>query len=458
MNPTTTEAPRQVWMRRLVGANAAEQTFRVILLISLAVFVRVGRRQWFIRDDWAFLLNRPLMREQHGNATWLFTAQDGHWMTPPLVVYRAIQNVIGFESYWPYLVPTMALHILAVVLVRRICHRHGVSPWTTTVLSSLLLLFGSGWEDIVFAIQIVYNVSLVAFLAHLLLVDHDGPVDRRDAIGAVLGVLSIMSSGFGPFFMFGVAMFLGLRRRWRAMAIAVVPQGVLYGWWWLTWGADPVGATSPHSLSGAARYARLGLTATLNGMTGQVLFAGAALLGIIAMCWWKGNSWERRSVLIALCSSVLVMFLGIGFQRAGLGLESATVSRYQYMAAMLLVPAVGLAVDRLAAFDRRALLLAQLLLAVSALQNTRLLVRSSDDWADRAAASRQLFELVAGDPASATADESLRIDRFNPDVTVGDARRLAADGIITARLPATDEERSLVVAVLAGTPVGDAGG
>ena len=42
-------------------------------------------------------------------------------------------------------------------------------------------MFGSGWENIVFAIQIVYNLSLLAFLVQLVLIDHDGPPDRRDA-------------------------------------------------------------------------------------------------------------------------------------------------------------------------------------------------------------------------------------------------------------------------------------
>ncbi len=438
-------------MNRIIGANAPERIFRVALVASFALLYRAGRQQWFIRDDWAFLLTRPLIRQQQGNAAWLLTAQDGHWMTPPLVVYRLIQNVFGIGSYWPYLLPTMALHIGAVFLVRALCHRHEVSPWTTTALSVLLLAFGSGWEDIVFAIQLVYNISLVAFLAHLLLVDHDGPPDRRDWIGAGLGLLSITSSGFGPFFLLGMAVFLGLRRRWRAVAIAVLPQGLAYAWWWATWGEDPVGAASPHSLPGAVKYARLGLTATLNSMTGQVLLAGAALLGIVGVCWWRGTRWSRRTILLALCATVIAMFLGIGYQRSGLGIDSATVSRYQYMAAMLLVPPLGVAVDRLASFDKRALLLAYALLSVAVVQNARLLVSSGDAWADRAQHARYVFALVAGDPASGSVDQSLRIDSFNPDVTIGSLHYLVAEGAITPRVPSTDDERRLVAAILAGT-------
>jgi len=446
--------PRRL-LHALVGVTLPERAFRVALLLAAPILYIVGRRQWFIRDDWAFLLTRPLLRQQDGNAAWLFTAQDGHWMTPPLLVYRLIQNVFGLGSYWPYLLPTMALHIAAVCLVRVLCKRHGVSPWTTTVLGALLLLFGSGWEDIVFGIQLVYNISLVAFLAMLLLVDHEGPADRRDLAAAALGVLSITSSGFGPFFLVGIGVLLGLRRRWRAVAITVVPQGLLYGWWWLTWGADPVGATSSHSLTGSIKYARLALTATLNGVTGQLLFAGAAFLGIAGMCVWTKLPWRRRTVLIAMCVTVVAMFLGIGYQRAGLGIESATVSRYQYMAAMLLVPTLGLAVDQLRRFDRRALLLAYALFSLSLAQNVRLLVRSGDDWADRAARARHLFEQVAADPRSLTVDQSLRISAFNPDVTIGSLQYLAAEGAIATGVPVDASLHDQLDRVFGGFPVDD---
>jgi hypothetical protein len=439
----------------VIGETLPDRAWRVALVAAVPILYLVGRRQWFIRDDWAFLLTRPLLRQQDGNAAWLLTAQDGHWMTPPLLIYRLIQNLFGVGSYWPYLLPTMALHVAAVLLVRALCRRHGVSPWTTVLLCTLLLLFGGGWEDIVFAIQLVYNISLVAFLAQLLLVDHDGPADRRDAAAAALGVVSITSSGFGPFFMVGIALLLGLRRRWRALATVVVPQALLYAWWWLSWGEDPVGATSSHSLTGAIKYARLGLTATLNSVTGQVLFAGAAFLGIVAMCVWTTLTWQRRSVLLAMCLTVVAMFLGIGYQRAGLGIDSATVSRYQYMAAMLLVPTLGLAVDQLRRFDRRALLLAQLLLAVALVQNVRLLVRSSDDWADRSAAARHLFSVVWVDPRTAGADQSFRISTFNPDVTLGSLQYLDAEGALEDVVVLTGEEATVVDRILDGFPADD---
>ena len=221
------EARGRTALARVAGDTGAEWAFRVALVVSAVVFWVVGRRQWFIRDDWAFLLSRQALRATRGIDDWLLTAQDGHWMTPPLLVFRGLQNVFGMGSYWPYLTVNLALHVGAVLLVRVLCRRWGVSPWTSTLLCSILLVFGGGWMNIVFAVQITYNLSLVCFLAQVLLADHDGPIDRRDWLGAALGVLGVMSSGFGPFFIAGMAALLVLRGRWRAAAIAVLVPAML---------------------------------------------------------------------------------------------------------------------------------------------------------------------------------------------------------------------------------------
>ena len=117
----------------------------------------------------------------------LFQAQDGHWMTFPIIVYRIIHALFGTGSYWPYLLPTMVLHLATVVVVRRLSLRAGVTAWTATILAGILAVFGSGWENILFAIQLVYNLSLLAFLVQILLVDHDGAPDWRDWCGAAAG-------------------------------------------------------------------------------------------------------------------------------------------------------------------------------------------------------------------------------------------------------------------------------
>ena len=445
---SATGALAPVW-RRLTPARVSV----AMLAVAVVVFGFIGRRQWFIRDDWAFVLTRRAMRDQLGVDDWLFTAQDGHWMTPPLLVYWVIEQIFGIDSYWPFLVANMALHVGAVVLVRELCRRVGVSEWTTVLVCTLMLLFGSGWENVVFAVQVTYNLSLVAFLAHLVLVDHHGPVGRRDAAGAIVGVVGVSSSAFGPFFAAGVFAVLCRQRRWRAAAVAVAPQALLYSWWLFTWGSDPAGDRGDASVTGALKFARLALTATFNGMTGQILFAGAALFGIAVVVFLTPLPPRARSIVSVLAVLPLPVLLAIGWQRAAFGLDSAASPRYQYMAAMVLAVPFALAIDQLRRLDRRALAVGWVIVGVAVASNARLLVNASDDWADRSANARRAFELVAGSPEATAADPRLVIVVFDPDVTVGWLTTLVEEGAITPRTPTTPDELALVSGVLAGTPL-----
>ena len=96
-------------------------------------------------------------------------------MTIPIIVFRVIHAIFGTGSYWPYLIPTMVCHLgivgdgPALEPARRRDGVDGHDPRRDAAV------FGSGWENIVFAIQLVYNLSLLAFLVQLVLIDHDGP-------------------------------------------------------------------------------------------------------------------------------------------------------------------------------------------------------------------------------------------------------------------------------------------
>ena len=427
-------------VRWAASAEGATWAFRLMLVASLGVYWVVGRRQWFIRDDWAFILSRPQWRAERGNDVWLLTAHDGHWMTPPLLVYRLLQNVFGITSYWPYLTVNLLLHVTAVVLVRQLCLRWRVSPWTTTLLCSTLLVFGGGWQNVVFAVQITYNLTLVCLLAQVLLADHDGPADRRDWIGAGLGVVGVMSSGFGPFTIVGVAVMLVLRRRWRALAIGVAPQAILYGWWFLTWQEDLAANAFPGPRSQVPAFAVRGITATFEALTGVASLAGVAIVGAAAVALSPRVATQVRTGLLALWAMTVLMFLGVGLQRIGFGVLSAGESRYVYMAGMLLVPAFGLAIDHLARWSTGVHRAARVVLLAAVVLNAGWLQTSSAEWADRAAEARRLFELAAGSGLTDQADPDRQLDDYNPDVTVRRLTLLVDEGAITARTPSTPEE------------------
>lgn len=437
------------WLR---SEHGARWTFVAFLAVSLVILYAVGRQQWFIRDDWAFVLTREKIHRASGLDDMLFTAQDGHWMTPPIILVRITHGIFGVGSYWPYLIPTMACHLGIAVMVRVHCLRAGVHPWTATILAMMLAVFGSGWENIVFAVQLVYNLSLLAFLVHIWLIDHDGAPNRRDALGVFAGLVAVSSSGFGPFFIVGVLVFMAVRRRWKALAIAVVPTFVAEGWWWLFWGRDPAGETYRGSVTQVPAYVNRGLEAVFQGMTSWNSLVGISLVATLAMLIWRRRDPRAHDLVAALAVTAVAIFLGLAIQRGGYGIETAANSRYVYIGAVLLMPAFGLAVDQLARVATPAVWAMRLVLVAAIAMNIGALRSNADEWAKRAGGERNLLDLVAASPAVPTLDPDIAPLVFSPDVRLRDLPALVADGAIHPRPATTTAEQTLVDAALSQPP------
>jgi hypothetical protein len=427
--------------------DGAVWAFRAVLAGSLVVLYFVGRNQWFIRDDWAFIFTRERIHQNTGLADMLFIAQDGHWMTIPIVVYRVIHAIFGTGSYWPYLIPTMACHLGIAVLVRKLSLRVGVSPWTATILAGTLAVFGSGWENIVFAIQLVYNLSLLAFLVHLTLIDHDGPPDRRDVFGVAAGLVAVASSGFGPFFIVGTLLFMVLRRRYKAAAIATIPTALASAWWWLFWGQDPAGGSS-RSLSQMPPYVNRGLSAVFQGLTATASLVGISLIATLAILLWRRRDTAAHDLIVSIAVTAILIYIGLGIERAGLGVETAANSRYVYVAAALLIPAFGVAVDQLARIASPALWAGRLLLIAATAMNISALRSNGNEWANRANAERNVLELIAASPALSTIEGGVAPLPFSPDVRILNIPELIADGAIHPHAAATPAEQAAVDAAL----------
>jgi hypothetical protein len=427
--------------------DGARWAFRALLAFAVLVLLFVGRNQWFIRDDWAFIFTRERMHRASGLDDMLFVAQDGHWMTIPIIVYRIIHAIFGTGSYWPYLIPTMACHLGVAAMVRKLSLRVGVTPWTATILAGTLAVFGSGWENIVFAIQLVYNLSLLAFLVHLWLIDHDGPPDRRDVMGAVAGLVAVASSGFGPFFIVGTLVFMLLRRRWTAAVIAVVPMSLATAWWWLFWGKDPAGDKLNSPVSRVPAYVRHGVEAVFQSLSTASL-VGISMLATLAILLWRSRDSRAHDLMLSLAVTAGLMYLGLGIQRGGFGEETGATSRYVYMGAVLFIPAFGVAVDQLGRIAEPALWAGRLVLLSATAMNVAALKSNGEDWAARAAGERTLLELIAGSPAFSTVDRSNSPLPFSPDLMIGDLPELIADGAIHPQAPATPDQQALVDAAL----------
>jgi hypothetical protein len=322
--------------------------FAAVLAAALALFLVFGHSQWFFLDDWDYLADRGL-----GD---VLRPHNEHWSTLPILVYRALWGVFGIRTYVPYQLIAILLHLTAAVLLRRVMRRAGVRPWIATVAASLFVLFGVGYQNVVFAFQMAWGASLVLGLTHLLLADHDGPIGRRDWIGLLAGLAGILCSGLAVTMIVVVGVSVLIRRGWRAALFHTAPLGLLYVIWWLAFARGDY-ATASGSIDLVVRFVATGLSAAFGEM-GQLPGAGFAL-GVMLLAGlvlaWRGMpraQLRKRAAAPAALLLGAVLFLAIaGVGRASLfGASTARSSRYLHVVAALSLPAIAVAAE---AFMRR---------------------------------------------------------------------------------------------------------
>ena len=197
-----------------------------------------------------------------------------HWQTLPILAYRVVEHR---RSAQLQAVSTGDDRVApdGRVLLRVVMRRAGVVPWIATIAASLFVLFGPGHENVIWAFQVGFVGSLVCGLAHLILADHDGPLDRRDAIGLLFGIAGLMSSGAGVTMAFVVGLAALLRRGWRAAAFHLVPLAVLFLAWYLVVGRDAY-SPSPSSVAEVAKFVEVGVSNTFSQL-GQLPGVGIIL-------------------------------------------------------------------------------------------------------------------------------------------------------------------------------------
>lgn len=330
------------------NGRAALIVFVSVELAALPLILVLAHYRWFFYDEWDFLAGRT-----GGDLGDLFRAHNEHWSTLPILAYRALWWLFGLRTYVPYQALAVALHLTAAALLRVVMRRAGVGPWIATVVASLFALLGAGDENIVWAFQMAWGASLVFGLTHLLLADHDGPVDRRDALGLAAGVAGLMCSGVAVTMVVVVGLATFLRRGWRVAAVHTAPLAVLYLVWWAATGRDTYDRPAP-SVPELARFVTTGIGNAFEEL-GQVPFFGILLAVVLlvglVLAWGPLTSDERRrraGAPAALLAGALVFLVIGGLGRAAtFGSELARSGRYVHVVAALTLPTLAVAADAL---------------------------------------------------------------------------------------------------------------
>ena len=356
-------------LRRLGDARAAFVAFVALELASIPLLLTWGNRWWFWADDWEFLGTRTAW-----NLGDLFRSHYQHWVTLPVLAYRALWSLFGIRHYVPYQLLVIALHLVAALLLRAVMRRAGVRPWMASLFAAVFVFFGAGAENILIAFQITFVGSLVFGLTQLLLLDHDGrghdgrglkSLDRRDWLGVGAGLLGLMCSGVGV----TMALIVGLAawmRRGRLVALFhTVPLAVAYGLWSLLSPTSngPVTYTT-HSVVDVVKFFVIG-AGSVFGRLGQVPGIGVVLAIVLVVGFVLAVDREdlpslrgEFAVPVALVIGAAVFLVVTAVARAGStpvsfgtvhsGPQRARQSRYVYLLAAMVLPLLAVALDALA--------------------------------------------------------------------------------------------------------------
>lgn len=306
-------------------------------LIACAVFGWISRGFQFYHDEWDFVLHPPSSPGDY------FAPHNEHWSTVALLIYQALLHALGMRSHVPFMAAVLAMHAVSVFLLFRLVRRR--SGELLALLAALLLLvFGWGADDFLWAFQVGFQGSLVFGLLALDLLDHDG---RSAApVAAVCLLASVASSGVGLAFVAAALVELLFDPSRRARAWVAAPAVAGYVAWLSVVGRTavhpPQGLLTASTIGLLAHYVGFGIGAAGAAVVGGGIRVGqagayvalAVLLTLVAIAAAK----RVGSRVLGAAAGLLVLFAGAGLVRAGIAtyLEAGS-RRYLYVGAVFVL-------------------------------------------------------------------------------------------------------------------------
>jgi hypothetical protein len=381
--------------------DPAVVAFTVAVPIAGLVLLALGQGMTFFADEWATI-------EGRGLDPWSFLRPfNEHWLGTTVVAYRLLFTVVGLHTYVPYLALLVGLHLVVAseifVLVRR-------SSRSTVALAAglVVLLFGSGFENLFWALQIGFvGAAALGFGAMLVL---DGsPTRRRLALATGLLVAAVATSGLGLVMVAAIGLELLVdRTRRRHILVAAIPSAI-YIAWFAVLGRSGVATTrdpfTPEALRQVPGFVAEGAGAAAGAISGLGPTIGLALIaGLVCLGLWRLVT--RRGLparTVGCLGGIVVLYVLTGLVRAQLVADAALYTRYTYLAGPLLIVALGAMfgpdLGRLpsgprARFAVKAASAALLTLALT--WNVRLLLEGRQLFLERAERTRALVTVALG--------------------------------------------------------------
>jgi hypothetical protein len=321
--PATT--PRQDAGRRRSATNVvAVVVVLVAAVVAVVVIARAARDITFNFDDeWLMITQR-----RDTSLDDLFRPHYSHLLLIPVLIYGALFRLVGLRSYVPYQAVLVVLHVAVCGLLFVRLRRR--APIAYAVVATVLLLFlGTSWQDLLWAFQNQYLLSVSTGIAALLLLDRR---TRAADVGALVALLAaVSSSGAGLMFIAAVVVQLAWSRRDRVRLWVPLVPGAL----WLTWyvtvsssrgNADNLLHAPGHMVDegGAVMAGLLGASQTV----GVAVLVAATLVLVVTVV----RAWPLDGRFAGAIAMVLAIWFLLAF-----GLDPrvpATEARYVYLGAV----------------------------------------------------------------------------------------------------------------------------
>jgi hypothetical protein len=320
---------------------------RLFVVIAAAVvagtILLLTRGYTFYFDEWGFILGSP----DWTLPTYL-QPYNGHPAMLTRIIYMALLATIGLRSYLPYMAVLLALHATSAVLLFELVRRRA-GDLVGIACAALLLVIGAGWENLLWAFQMSFVGSVACGLGALVALE--SKARWRMPIVAALLTVSLTFSAIGLFFGLAATVRLVATRDRRRDLLWLVPVGILFGAWFLTYGIHGTGSAagaSTRNLSVLPLYTLWGLGASVSGLIGEGGWLGILLLvlaaTVVGYTWWRGG-FDPFALGIAI--ALVAFYVVTGLVRGQIGYEQSGAGRYVYVGAVFWLVLLGDAARRL---------------------------------------------------------------------------------------------------------------
>ena len=292
----------------------------------------------FYFDEWDFILAAPAW-------SWFSYLQphNEHPAMIPHVVYAVLLNTAGLRTYVPYMATALLLHGVNVVLVFELVRRRS-GDVVGIGAAALLVLLGAGWENLLWAFQLMFLGSVTCGLLAMLFLERPRSTASMAAVSALVA-LSIMFSGIGLFFLIAAAVHLAVISERRRDLVWLAPVALVLLVWYFTLGRTGTPVNPPASAANILRlpaYVTWGIGEAAAALVGLGGWWGppALVLGAAALAW----TWRSRRpdpFALSVLAALFVFYVVTGSSRAQFGYEQSASGRYVYEGAVFWLLLLG---------------------------------------------------------------------------------------------------------------------